>query len=129
MAMSQDHKDALKQGRAEARAIKAYLEAIGNRRRGRPVTRESLTARITRLEENIATESNPLKAVEMRQARLDAEQALAALAAPVDMPALEAAFIDAVPGYSERKGITHAAWREAGVPAAVLSQAGIKRGT
>ena len=66
MAMSQDHKDALKVGRAEARAIKAYLEAIGNRRRGRPVTRESLTARIARLEESIATESNPLKAVEMR---------------------------------------------------------------
>ena len=29
--------------------------------------------------------------------------------------------------YGRRKGITYAAWREAGVPSAVLSRAGIAR--
>ena len=30
-------------------------------------------------------------------------------------------------GYSERKGIVYATWREAGVPPAVLAKAGISR--
>lgn len=129
MAMSDEHKAALKRGRQEARAITAYLEALANRKPGRPVTKESVTARIARLEEKIAAEQNPLKAVEHRQARLDAERILAELEDPVDMAALEAGFVAAAAGYSERKGITYAAWREAGVPAAVLGQAGIKRGS
>jgi len=40
---------------------------------------------------------------------------------------LEAAFIAALPGYSTRKHISYAAWREAGVPARVLRAAGIRR--
>ena len=128
MPMSAEHKAALKQGRQEARAIKAYLEALSSRKPGRPVTKESVKERIARLEEKIASEENPLKAVEHRQARLDAERQLADLEDPADMEALEKGFAEAAPGYSERKGITYVAWREAGVPAAVLKQAGIKRG-
>jgi hypothetical protein len=129
MAMSDEHKAALKRGRREARAIKAYLEALGNKRPGRPVTKESVTARIARLEDKIATEENPLKAVEHRQARLEAEQQLAELEDPVDMEALENGFVDVVASYSDRKGISYAAWRETGVPAAVLKRAGIRRGS
>jgi len=129
MAMTDEHKAALKQGREEARAITSYLQAISSRKPGRPVTKESVTARIARLEEKIASEPNPLKAVEHRQARLDAERVLAELEDPVDVSALEAGFVAAAPAYSDRKGITYTAWREAGVPAVVLSQAGIKRGS
>lgn len=128
MAMSDEHKAALAQGRVEARAIKAYLAALGGRKRGRPVTRESLSARIGRLESQIASESNPLKALELRQARIDAERRLAELEDPVDLDALEAAFVGYAAGYGRRKGITYAAWREAGVPPAVLKKAGISRG-
>jgi hypothetical protein len=128
MAMSDEHKAALKQGREESRAIKAYLEALGARKPGRPVTKESVTARIERLEQKIAGEGNPLKAVEFRQARLEAEQQLADLADPVDLEALEESFAKVVSSYSERKGISYAAWREQGVPAAVLKTGGIKRG-
>ena len=39
-----------------------------------------------------------------------------------------AARLLAAKGYSERKGISYAAWREAGVPAATLKAAGISRG-
>ena len=40
---------------------------------------------------------------------------------------LEAGFVAVAKLYSERKGLTYAAWREAGVDARVLKQAGISR--
>ena len=127
MAMSAEHKAALAAGRRESRAIKEYLGAMAARRPGRPVTAETLAARIADLEKRIAAESNPLKAVDLRQARLDAEQALDAAKDTADTAAMEAAFIEYARAYSERKGITYAAWRESGVPAAALKKAGITR--
>ena len=38
-----------------------------------------------------------------------------------------AAFVQAARPYGERKGISYAAWREAGVDAAVLKRAGVRR--
>jgi hypothetical protein len=127
MAMSNEHKTALAQGRLEARAIKAYLGAIGTRKRGRPVTRETLTARIQRLDGQIVTEPNPLKALDVRQARLDAQQQLTRLEQAVDLDALEKGFVAHAAAYSDRKGISYGAWREAGVPAAALQKAGVRR--
>ena len=128
MAMSAEHKAALAAGRRESRATKEYLRATASRRPGRPVTAETLAARIADLEKRIATESNPLKAVDLRQARLDAEQALESAKDTADTAALEVAFIEHARAYSERKGISYAAWREAGVSAATLKAAGISRG-
>ncbi len=45
-----------------------------------------------------------------------------------DLVALEEGFVKAAKNYSERKGITYAAWREAGIDASVLRRAGIRRG-
>lgn len=129
MAMSQEHKDALARGRRESRAIKSYLEALSNRRPGRPVTPESLRQRIERLEEKIEAESDPLRRVDLVQQRLDASDALKRAAASADLEALEEGFVDHAARYSERKGISYGAWREAGVPAAVLRKAGIGRGS
>jgi hypothetical protein len=128
MDMTQEHKDALAQGRRESKAIKAYLEALdAPKRRGRPVTAESLQAKIADLDGKIRDESDPLRRVELIQARLDAEEALAGFEATANIDALEAGFVEYGASYSERKGISYAAWREAGVPAPVLKQAGIKR--
>jgi hypothetical protein len=127
MAMSKEHKEALARGRKEGRAIKAYLEAIGSRRPGRPVTAETLRKRIAGLEEKIAAEADPLKRVDLVQARLDAEDQLARTEEVVDLEAVEADFVAMAMAYSERKGISYSAWREAGVPAPVLKQAGIAR--
>jgi hypothetical protein len=127
MAMSAQHKAALAQGRREGRAVKQYLEALGNRRPGRPVTPERLRDKIASLESRIAEEADPLRALEMRQERLDAEAALARAEATEDFGALEAAFIEHAKAYSERKGISYSAWRESGVPADVLRRAGIAR--
>ncbi|MHB1534624.1 MAG: hypothetical protein ACYC1D_08440 [Acidimicrobiales bacterium] len=43
------------------------------------------------------------------------------------MTELETAFVKVASGYSERKGLSYAAWREAGVSADVLRRAGIRR--
>ena len=127
MAMSDEHKAALAQGRKEALDIKRYLEALSSRRPGRPVTAQSLKERLARLEQQIQSEENPLRRVELVQRRIDAEQALATAQDASDIETLEHGFVESAGGYSQRKGISYAAWREAGVPAAVLKQAGIPR--
>ena len=128
MAMTQEHKDALAQGRRESKAIKAYLEALdAPKRRGRPVTAESLQTKIAELDGTIRDESDPLRRVELIQARLDAEEALGGLEATANIDGLEAGFVEFGEAYSVRKGISYAAWREAGVPAPVLKSAGVKR--
>jgi hypothetical protein len=126
--MSAEHKAAIAQGRRETKAIKAYLEAISvPRRRGRPITPETLETKIADLDQRIRDEDNPLARVELFQARLDAQETLDQLTATVDLHALEVGFIEYAGSYSERKGLTWPAWREAGVSAEVLRAAGIKR--
>lgn len=128
MAMTDEHKAALARGRRESKAIKAYLEAISvPKRKGRPVTPESLEARIVDLDDRIRSEPNPLTRVDLIQARIDAQTALDELTAVVDLDALEVGFIEYAASYSERKGITWPAWREFGVSAGVLRAAGVKR--
>jgi hypothetical protein len=127
MPMSAEHKAALAQGRREGRAVKRYLEALGNRRPGRPVTPARLREKIAALEPRIAAATDPLKALEMRQERIDAEAALARAEASEDLATLEAAFVEHAGSYSERKGISYSAWREAGIAAEVLRRAGIGR--
>lgn len=125
MEMTQEHKDALAQGRKEAREIKAYLKAIESRKRGRPVTKESLQERISRIAEKIEASDDPLKSVELIQIRLDVEDALAHIQESVDLDALESKFVEHAKSYSERKGISYTAWREFGVPASALKAAGV----
>jgi hypothetical protein len=125
--MSQAHKEALAQGRRESKAISNYLGAIESRRPGRKVTRESLEARLAGIDDRIAAEQNPLKRVELVQSKLDSQKALQLMGEAQNDADVEKGFIENAATYSERKGITYGAWREAGVPAAVLKKAGIAR--
>jgi hypothetical protein len=127
MAMSDEHKAALARGRREGRAVKQYLKMVGSRRPGRPVTKESLQKRIDGLNEKIDAEEDPLKKLEMIQSRIDAEDQMTDLAEAVDADAVEKEFVEVAKSYSERKGITYSAWREAGVSAQTLREAGIAR--
>ncbi len=129
MAMTDEHKAALAEGRRQARAIKAYLHAVASRKPGRPVTPESLRSRLAKIEDELTATTDPLRRVDLIQRRLDTERALEAATSTIDMDALERGFVAAAHGYSRRKGISYAAWREAGVPAATLKNAGIRRGT
>lgn len=124
--MSDEHKAALAQGRKESRAIKAFLEALEARRPGRPVSKDSLQKRLEKVNEKLESAANPLETVDLIQSKLDIEKALAQVENARDFNALEAGFIENVASYSERKGVSYTAWREFGVPAAVLKKAGIK---
>ncbi len=126
--MSDEHKAALAKGRAQGKAVRDYLSALEQERRpGRKLDRSTIEARIPEIQEQIDTEEDPAKRVELIQKRLDLEQRLVEIGEEPDLEALEHAFVDAAAEYSERKGITYTAWREAGVPAATLKRAGIKR--
>lgn len=126
--MSDEHKAALAKGRAQGRAVRDYLAVLDRERKpGRKVDRGTLEKRIEDLRAQAESEPEPSKRLELIQRRLDAEDRLANLEDEPDLEAVEKDFVDAAAEYSERKGISYTAWREAGVPAAVLQRAGIKR--
>lgn len=127
--MSDEHKAALAEGRAQGRAVRAYLEALeaNKPRRGRRRTPESMRARIEAIDTSI-DDADPISRLHMVQERIDLQAAIDAAEATVDLAALEEGFIGAAAPYGERKGISHAAWREVGVPTDVLKRAGISRG-
>lgn len=124
--MSEEHKIALAAGRVQGKAVRQYLEALslGAGSRGRPRTTESIDRQLAALEAKFAT-ADATSRLTLIQDRLDLEQARAELATTVDLSALEDGFVAVAASYSQRKGISYAAWRESGVPAAVLKRAGI----
>ncbi len=126
--MSDEHKTALAEGRDQGRAVRRYLEALeaNKPRRGRKRSPESITKRLEAVETDLPT-ADPLKRLHLIQERLDLQAALEASEAGTDIADLEAQFVAAAASYGERKGITYSAWRELGVPAPVLTQAGITR--
>lgn len=126
--MTDSHKAALAKGREEGRAVRKYLEALQSNRpkRGRKRTPESMKKRLGKVQEELANAS-PLARLQLVQERIDLERAIQDAATPVDLSGLEKAFVKAAAGYSERKGISYAAWRELGVEPATLKAAGIRR--
>ncbi len=127
-ALSNEHKDALAAGRRQSHAVRRYLIALEQNKpqRGRQVSVESLQERLAEVETRIAN-ADPLQRVHLIQERRNLERRLATRSEEVedDLPSLEEAFVEVAAEYGERKGIDYATWREAGVSADVLSQAGI----
>lgn len=127
--MSAQHKEALAVGRDEGRAVRRYLEALEAHKpkRGRKRTPESIQKQLKSIEQKLDA-ADSLTRVLLIQQRMDLERELAAKEAVVDLAALEDDFVRAAKRYGERKGISYAAWREAGVDAAVLRRANVGRG-
>lgn len=128
-AMTKAHKDALAEGREQGRAVRAYLEALESHKpkRGRKRTTESISKRLADIEDEMPT-ADPLKRLQLAQERLGLQDELAAQSSNgVDLEELEARFVEVAAGYAQRKGISYAAFREVGVPAATLKAAGIAR--
>jgi len=128
MEMTDDHKAALAEGRSQGRAVRSYLEALEAHKpkRGRKRTPESMRARLATIEATIDN-ADPMSRLQLVQERLDLAEAIAAAETTVDLPELEDGFVASAAGYGERKGISYTAWREVGVPAAILKRAGISR--
>lgn len=128
--MSAEHKEALALGREQGRAVRRYLEALEAHRpkRGRKRTPESIQKRLDDIENRLQN-ADPLSRLQLVQERMNLQNELASKSVTVDLDALEQAFVKAAKDYGRRKGISYAAWREAGVNPAVLRAAGIRRGT
>ncbi len=127
MALSDEHKAALAKGRAEARAVRAYLDALNMSRPRGAQNSANLQERLERLTHQIETEQNSLKRLQMIQQRFDVEDKLKLMENAVDFEALESDFKAVAASYSKRKGISYSAWREGGVAPDVLKAAGIRR--
>lgn len=127
--LSAEHKDALAQGREQSRVIKRYLEAVEQTRprRGRRRTPESIQKQLAAIEEKLAG-ADALTRLGLLQDRINLQNEASAATEEVDITSLEEDFVRVARSYSQRKGITYAAWREIGVDAAVLKRAGIPRG-
>ncbi len=129
--MTAEHKAALAKGREQANAVRAYLEALETNRpkRGRKRTPESIAKRIAAIDVQYET-AGSLTALQLLQERKNLESELAAMSTKTgpDLDKLRRAFVKNARGYGAAKGIEHATWREIGVPADVLRDAGITRG-
>ena len=126
--MTDEHKQALAEGRELGRAVRDYLEALEAHKpkRGRKRTPESVKKRLEVIEKQLP-EASPIKKVELVQERRDLTVELATMGTTVDISGLEKGFVKSAKTYSERKGISYSTWREVGVPAEVLKKAGISR--
>ena len=128
--MTSEHKEAMAAGRAEGRAVKAYLDGLEQQRprRGRPRTAESIRRRLEALAAELADAAS-LQRLQLLQERRDLEAELEAKSGPAaDLATLEAGFVKVAKAYGERKGIAYATWREMGVPADVLGRGGDQPG-
>ena len=127
--MSDSHKAALAEGREQGRAVRRYLEALEAHRpkRGRKRTQESVERRLAAIDEKL-NDADPLTRLHLSQERMNLQAELSSTDNAVDIGALEEEFVASAKPYGERKGITYAAWRQAGVDPGVLRRAGIKRG-
>ncbi len=129
-SLSDEHKAALAEGRNQGRAVRRYLEALeaNKPKPGRKRTPDTIQARLHQIEDQIPAAS-PVERLELTQEKLDLQAALASLDDGIDLAAIEAEFIAAAGPYAQRKGISYAAFRAVGVPAATLRAAGIIRRT
>lgn len=126
--MSDEHKNAIAQGRTEGKTVRAYLEALkaGRPKRGRKVTAESVNARIATIDSELDG-ADPVRQLHLTQERLNLVSKLEAFGEVIDVGAVEAEFVKVAASYSARTGVSYAAWRQVGVDAAVLKKAGITR--
>lgn len=130
--MTDEHKKALAEGRAQGRVVKRYLEALeaNKPKRGRKRTPESIEKRLGAINEKLESAS-AVERLQLSQERIDLERDLERLRSSTDtadaLPELEKEFTKVARQYGDRKGLSYAAWREVGVPAPVLKSAGISR--
>jgi hypothetical protein len=126
--MTKAHKEALAVGRNEGRIVRHYLEALDAHKpkRGRKRTPESIAKRLDVIESSIEF-ADRLTALKLAQERIDLQVELEAMSVGEDLGELETEFVAIAASYSARQSISYSAWREIGVPAAALRQAGVTR--
>ena len=124
--LTENHKSAILSGRAENKAVSEYLDALTSQKNAASKRRRSPDQILARIEQINSEYPNvpQIKKLGLAQERIDLKKALEP---EDDISELEEKFVDVVASYSERKGLTYSAWREMGVPANVLQEAGVPR--
>lgn len=127
--MTDAHKESLAEGRAAARTVKSYLEALAAHqpKRGRKPSVEGIEKRLAALDEKMAQAKDRLQTLQMVSERNRLQETLDRIQAENELPELELAFVEVAADYGTRKNINYGAWRSLGVPPAVLREAGIER--
>jgi len=120
--MDAEHKAKLVQGRADARVVKAYLQHLEEN--GRRRTADGIAKRLAQIETDLATES-ALSRLKMFQERADLANELEALGRTTDGSELRAAFVGCASRYATSQGLKAAAFRQMGVDASTVREAGI----
>lgn len=126
--MTDSHKAALAQGRAQGRAIRNYLEVLNTYKpkRGRRMSAERIKQRLQEISDKFDS-SSPAVQVQLTQERINLLEKLSTVDSSSGLKESEKEFVKYAKGYSQRKGISYAAWRKMGVSAEVLRKAGINR--
>jgi hypothetical protein len=126
--MSAEHKAALAKGREEGLAVRRYLEALESSRprRGRRRTPASIEPKLAAIEDELI-DADPLTRLHLIQQKKDLQEELSQFDEVQDLSELEDEFVAAAKSYGDRKGISYATWRSAGITAAVLQRSGIAR--
>jgi len=122
--MTDEHKAAMSRARLEQNAVKMYLNLLQEDLRDLPKSIKRKGRSAAELAEALKNSVDPMERLTLRpllRAALEAEKP-----DPRKEKILHD-FITYAAAYSERMGLTYADWREEGVPAAVLKDAGIKR--
>ena len=127
-SMSDEHKQALAQGRMESKVVRDYLEALRSAKpkRGRKRSPESIQKRLAKIETELSS-ADPLTELLLLQERRDLLDEAESLGSGDDLASAEEAFVNVAKTYSERRHSSYATWRDVGVEAAVLKRAGVPR--
>jgi hypothetical protein len=114
--MTDEAKENMIMGQKAMRAVEAYLVYINQyKTRGRPMSQAALSGKIIE-ETNLA--KKVILIAQMHEAIRRAEWAQ-------KEAELKQEFLKYAPWFSEQHGVTYPAWREIGVSASVLAEAGI----
>jgi predicted site-specific integrase-resolvase len=118
-------------GREQSRIVRSYLEALEQHRpkRGRKRTPDSIKKQLADIKTELR-DATAFERVHLLQQRKDLENELERHSASTNgesLAGLEKSFVKVVRAYSDSKGISYSTWREVGVPADVLSRAGVPR--
>ena len=107
--------------------VDRYLASVNTpKRRGRKVSQATLEQRLATARQELRTGTGVAKVLAAQEIRaLAAKIEQLNSTAGADSKTLESDFVKIAKRFSEQRGVSYGAWRDAGVPADVLKRAGI----
>ena len=128
--MTEAHKKAIVSARNEARTVEMYLLVLRDtapKKRGRAKSQADMQKELALIESKLRSKKlSPLEELKLMQKQTDLRSRITSNESVTVLKDLEKAFVKVGASYSKRHGITAQSWKKVGVPASVLSTAGIK---